>query len=69
MIGPERVCKNCGHRCHCYSPNCHECVNDVCVTCNCEEENYAAIAESLRGTRMDDAYYYMIMDQADKKNQ
>ena len=68
MIGPERVCKNCGHRCHCYSPNCPDCINDVCVTCNCEE-NYAAVAESLKGTRMDDAYYYMIMDQADKKNQ
>ena len=51
MIGPERVCKNCGHRCHCYSPNCPNCINDVCVTCNCEEENYAAVAESLKGFR------------------
>lgn len=37
MKGPIRECKKCGHRCHCYSPNCLECINDVCGTCECEE--------------------------------
>lgn len=38
MIGAERYCKNCGHRCHCYAPDCSECVNDVCVKCECTNE-------------------------------
>jgi hypothetical protein len=37
MISEERTCNKCGHRCHCYAPNCKECVNDVCGTCDCKE--------------------------------
>lgn len=37
MIGPKRTCKTCGHDCHCYAPDCKECVNDVCVKCDCKE--------------------------------
>jgi hypothetical protein len=36
MIGPKRTCKNCGHDCHCYQPDCDDCVNDVCTKCNCK---------------------------------
>ena len=36
--GPERYCKKCGHRCHCYQPDCKECVNDVCTRCDCESD-------------------------------
>ena len=39
MIGPVRTCKNCGHKCHCYSPNCEDCVNDVCTNCDCEDKH------------------------------
>ena len=35
MIGPERTCKNCNHRCHCYAPDCQTCINDVCIKCDC----------------------------------
>jgi len=38
MQGEERTCESCGHRCHCYRPSCEECVNDVCVKCNCKKE-------------------------------
>ena len=37
MRGTERTCKKCGHGCHCYSPDCKECVNDVCYKCECKE--------------------------------
>lgn len=37
MQGPIRYCASCGHRCHCYSTNCKECVNDVCGVCKCDE--------------------------------
>ena len=36
MQGNERECKNCGHKCHCYQPECEECVNDVCYKCECK---------------------------------
>lgn len=51
MIGTERYCKTCGHRCHCYQPDCKECVNDVCTTCECEENRYDALREEDEGTR------------------
>jgi hypothetical protein len=40
MIGESNVsevshCTYCGHRCHCYSSDCQECINDVCQTCEC----------------------------------
>jgi len=38
MIGTQRYCKKCGHRCHCYQPECDECANDVCYTCECEDQ-------------------------------
>ena len=46
MLGPERTCKNCGHKCHCYSPNCQECVNDVCGVCDCKETKQESDARS-----------------------
>lgn len=36
MKGEERKCK-CGHKCHCYQPECEECVNEVCYECKCKE--------------------------------
>jgi hypothetical protein len=39
MDGPIRICKRCGHRCHCYDMTCQKCVNDVCGFCDCEEKN------------------------------
>lgn len=41
MQGPKRECKNCGHDCHCYAPNCEKCVNDVCTKCNCKPDTDA----------------------------
>lgn len=38
MQGPERTCKSCGHKCHCYAPDCKECRNDVCTKCNCQQQ-------------------------------
>ena len=38
MIGAKRECKTCGHDCHCYSPDCPKCINDVCTKCNCKED-------------------------------
>jgi hypothetical protein len=38
MISEKRICKSCGHRCHCYQPDCDECVNDVCTKCDCKNE-------------------------------
>ena len=39
MIGDVRHCKKCGHRCHCYSADCQECINDVCTVCDCKNSN------------------------------
>ena len=33
---PERYCNKCGCRCHCYAPECPNCANDVCYTCDCD---------------------------------
>ena len=30
-----RTCKKCGHKCHCYQPDCDQCINDVCIRCDC----------------------------------
>lgn len=38
MQGEERKCKKCGHRCHCYQPDCEECHNDVCIKCVCKDK-------------------------------
>ena len=38
VVGKERYCTYCGHRCHCYSNGCQECMNDVCQACECKEE-------------------------------
>jgi len=35
MQGVPRYCEKCGHRCHCYTPDCEECINDVCTVCEC----------------------------------
>lgn len=35
MIGPKRTCSKCEHDCHCYAPDCQNCINDVCVKCEC----------------------------------
>jgi hypothetical protein len=37
MINDKGTCKSCGHKCHCHSPDCKYCVNDVCIKCNCKE--------------------------------
>ena len=55
MIGPERTCKKCGHDCHCYSPNCENCVNDVCTSCDCKEEELS-IDRSETDARNWDSY-------------
>ena len=31
-------CKKCGHECHCEEIVCYECVNDVCTSCDCVNE-------------------------------
>lgn len=36
MISEKRTCKKCEHECHCYSPDCKDCVNDVCTKCDCK---------------------------------
>ncbi len=35
MNKPEKICKKCGHTCHCKGDECPQCVNDVCETCDC----------------------------------
>ena len=49
MQGEERTCKKCGHRCHCYQPECEECHNDVCYNCKCREEQKDIPASMLNG--------------------
>ncbi len=34
----KKKCNKCGHECHCYEGNCYECVNDVCTSCDCENQ-------------------------------
>jgi len=51
MQGSERYCSKCGHRCHCYQPDCEECVNDVCTRCECEAPRYDTLREDNQGTR------------------
>ena len=48
MKGEPRTCK-CGHRCHCYEPDCKECVNDVCTTCKCQENKKDVPNSMLNG--------------------
>ena len=36
MYGQPRTCNKCGHRCHCYQPDCDECINDVCISWECD---------------------------------
>ena len=38
-VGEKRFCKKCGHRCHCYAPECPDCSNDVCYNCSCKEDD------------------------------
>jgi len=40
MISEERYCKSCKHRCHCYAPDCSNCINDVCTKCTCSEKDW-----------------------------
>jgi hypothetical protein len=47
MKGTERQCQNCGHRCHCYSPDCPECHNDICIQCQCDKPNIKDIPDSF----------------------
>lgn len=47
MKGEKRTCNNCGHDCHCYQPNCDECVNDVCVKCQCDRPADKQIPDSM----------------------
>jgi len=36
MFGDPNTCEKCGHKCHCHRPDCDECINDVCIKCECE---------------------------------
>ena len=56
MIGEQRTCKSCGHDCHCYSPNCLQCINDVCGTCNCKEEEKSYNHQEHSDARSWDTY-------------
>lgn len=47
MQGEQRTCTKCGHDCHCYQPECDECVNDVCYKCNCKSENKNDVPDSM----------------------
>ena len=47
MQGTERTCHKCGHRCHCYQPNCEKCINDVCTECNCDKPKQNDIPGSM----------------------
>ena len=47
MKGTERQCQKCGHRCHCYSPDCSECHNDVCTACDCDKANLKDLPDSF----------------------
>lgn len=47
MYGEPRTCKKCGHRCHCYSPDCPECVNDVCIKCDCDKFEHRDIPDTF----------------------
>jgi len=47
MIGEERYCATCGHRCHCYGSSCQESIGVGmtdkwqkcdCKKCECEKE-------------------------------
>lgn len=48
MEGKPRKCK-CGHDCHCYQPQCDECVNDVCYECDCKDDKEDIPGSMLNG--------------------
>ena len=48
MIGEETICKKCGCRCHCYSPECPNCANDVCQSCGCKEDDIQTWGYDIR---------------------
>lgn len=31
MDTDNKICKTCGHSCHCYGPDCKDCSCDVCA--------------------------------------
>ena len=47
-VGEERFCKKCGHRCHCYAPECPDCSNDVCYNCGCKEDDISTWGHDIR---------------------
>ena len=47
-VGEERTCSYCGHRCHCYSSGCPECMNDVCQKCDCGKDDIPVSYTHLR---------------------
>ena len=47
-VGEERFCKKCGHRCHCYAPECPDCSNDVCYNCGCKEDDISTWGYDIR---------------------
>jgi len=47
MEGQRRRCNSCGHDCHCYAPDCDQCYNDVCITCECGRIEYQDLPESF----------------------
>jgi len=42
MQSEKRYCKSCGCRCHCYTPECETCPNDVCIKCKCKDDDIQA---------------------------
>lgn len=49
MKGEERTCNKCGHKCHCYRPECEECINDVCYKCECNKDKRDIPSSMLNG--------------------
>lgn len=47
MQGTVRYCKTCGHRCHCVTTDCPNCVNDVCIECDCDQQMTRDIPDSF----------------------
>ena len=54
-VSEERKCRYCGHKCHCYSTECLECINDVCQKCDCEEAILMLFPEGPAGVDEEEA--------------
>ena len=50
--GPK-ICKKCGHECHCDEVNCPKCANDVCGFCDCEDTKHMIDTDARTWPGMD----------------